>query len=390
MSTYYLPYISGAIMYPSTILRHFVSRGHDVTVVTFRHKMELPDTEIIDGVTVRRLPYELRIHKGFLSFTYPFRVFRDFRRADVIIFNQPVFEGIFVIGLARLLGKPVISLVNCHIDLGSGWKKQLMTACLNGAVSIQLKFSRKIVTYTSDYAENSPLLKRHMDRMTFIRPALDPCLTPHHERSSDPSHELQEFSSMKGTDIWVCYCGRISREKGLEHFVRSYPYLKRIVGSPFGNNDISKEIVFVFAGPYGSEVAGETDYFPFVRQECEQLGVPYLFLGSLDRTRLAALYQVIDCLVLPSVNRTEAFGIVQMEAMHFGKPVIASDLPGVRVLVRETGMGCLVRPGDPLDLAEKIGRVLMDPGFSSNEKRSCFETRCNPATSYETWDNLIA
>jgi glycosyltransferase involved in cell wall biosynthesis len=67
---------------------------------------------------------------------------------------------------------------------------------------------------------------------------------------------------------------------------------------------------------------------------------------------------MIDCLVLPSVNNLETFGIVQAEAMKCGTPVVASNLPGVRMPVQMTGMGeiCEIKNAD--DLAKKINSVL--------------------------------
>jgi glycosyltransferase involved in cell wall biosynthesis len=63
-------------------------------------------------------------------------------------------------------------------------------------------------------------------------------------------------------------------------------------------------------------------------------------------------------LILPSINSTEAFGMVQVEAMICGTPVVATDLPGVRVPVNMTGMGRIVRPKDSQSLAESIIDVL--------------------------------
>ena len=66
----------------------------------------------------------------------------------------------------------------------------------------------------------------------------------------------------------------------------------------------------------------------------------------------------MDCLVLPSTDNLETFGIVQAEAMVCGVPVVASNLPGVRVPVMMTGMGEIASVTDNNDLAEKIIMVL--------------------------------
>ena len=83
----------------------------------------------------------------------------------------------------------------------------------------------------------------------------------------------------------------------------------------------------------------------------------------MTRTRgadLAAFYAAIDCLALPSVNSTESFGLVQVEAMLCGTPVVASALPGVRQPVLVTGMGEIAPIGDAAGLAAALAKVLSD------------------------------
>ena len=69
-------------------------------------------------------------------------------------------------------------------------------------------------------------------------------------------------------------------------------------------------------------------------------------------------YAACDVLVLPSVNFTETFGLVQVEAMLCGTPVVASDLPGVREAIRVTGMGRIAPPRKPECLTDAIIDVI--------------------------------
>jgi glycosyltransferase involved in cell wall biosynthesis len=95
---------------------------------------------------------------------------------------------------------------------------------------------------------------------------------------------------------------------------------------------------------------------PLLRQHVEH----WDFLGVLNDDELAALYPNCDLVVLPSLNSTESFGLVQVEAMLCGTPSIASNLPGVRQPVTQTGMGKVVPIGDAGALAEAIIEVLGD------------------------------
>ena len=93
----------------------------------------------------------------------------------------------------------------------------------------------------------------------------------------------------------------------------------------------------------------------------EALGEHWTFLGILPAAELSAFYKLCDVTVLPSTNSTESFGIVQVESMASGTPVVASNMPGVREPVKMTGMGRVVPPADAHALAEGINEVLDHP-----------------------------
>src|ERR1051325_2016615 len=76
---------------------------------------------------------------------------------------------------------------------------------------------------------------------------------------------------------------------------------------------------------------------------------------------MPAFFANCDALVVPSLNSTESFGLVQVEAMLCGTPVVASDLPGVRQPIRMTGMGEIVPPRDSARLASALIQVLETP-----------------------------
>jgi glycosyltransferase involved in cell wall biosynthesis len=95
-------------------------------------------------------------------------------------------------------------------------------------------------------------------------------------------------------------------------------------------------------------VVGDGDLRPKYEREVAVLGLQdrVRFVGRVSDERLPACYAAADLVVLPSVTRGEAFGMVLLEAMAVGKPVLASDLPGVRAVLRRTGGGALVPPSD--------------------------------------------
>ena len=85
------------------------------------------------------------------------------------------------------------------------------------------------------------------------------------------------------------------------------------------------------------------------------------FLGVLNPVQMAAFYPNLDVLVVPSLNSTEAFGLVQIEAMMNNVPSVASSLPGVRRPVQMTGMGEVVPIGDSAALSQALLSIFTDP-----------------------------
>ena len=112
-------------------------------------------------------------------------------------------------------------------------------------------------------------------------------------------------------------------------------------------------------------VVGDGDLRPDYQRRVTQLGLgPRVrFAGRVADADLPACYGAADVVVLPSVTRGEAFGVVLLEAMASARPVIASDLPGVRTVVRGTGGGRLTPPGDAPALAGAIATLTADPAL---------------------------
>ena len=113
-------------------------------------------------------------------------------------------------------------------------------------------------------------------------------------------------------------------------------------------------------------IAGDGDLRGEYEKLARDLGVsgPVKFYGRPTDDELKDLYRRSDFLVLPSTNGHEAFGIVLLEAMASGLPVVASRLPGVRTVFTDGREGFLAKPGDAADLAVKLGLLL-----GSAEKR---------------------
>jgi len=142
----------------------------------------------------------------------------------------------------------------------------------------------------------------------------------------------------------VGFVGRIGWEKGLSYLIEA---MKQV------------NATLMLVGPY-KNVAGDDTYRKLKNVELK---------GPMEHDKLKDFYKSIDCLVLPSTNNLETFGIVQAEAMVCGTPVVATNLPGVRVPIQMTNMGEICQIADSRDLAEKINIVLKN-GKKFYQKRA--------------------
>ena len=109
-------------------------------------------------------------------------------------------------------------------------------------------------------------------------------------------------------------------------------------------------------------IVGEGDMVPEYKNLASQLqiGNKVIFPGGVGHDELPKYYNLADVEVLPSTDKSEAFGIVLVEAMACGKPVVASNLAGVRSVVDEGENGYLSKPKDVEDLASKLYKLLAD------------------------------
>jgi glycosyltransferase involved in cell wall biosynthesis len=355
---YYTPYVSGLTNVARDVAVALAERGSRVKVVTSRHDDALPEFETIHGVDVERAPVVARLGKGVISPAFVTRAIRASRDARVTNLHLPMLEAGLI---AARCASPLVVTYHCDVSLPPSRVNTVQRAGIDLSSRRALRTAQTVVVTSDDYARHSRLFPAMSGRTVAIPP---PC----HERPRG----VPRFRD--GDGLHVGFLGRIVEEKGLQYLVRGFQAL----GDPDARLLIGGDFSQVVGGSVVDEVRALIAGDSRVR-----------LLGFLPTEEIADFYASLDVFALPSVNAFEAFGIVQVEAMMAGVPALASDLPGVRTPVQETGFGQIVTPRDVEGITaglRSLGKAPLDRETGAQAARERFAAR----TVIDAYESLFA
>ncbi len=322
---YYLPHRTGFTLHVQRIAEALAARGHDVTVLSARYDLDLPrDEQVINGVRVIRLWAPIRVSRGMIMPAYPWAALRLVQMHDVVSLHTPTLETAIYAVYTKLLRRGLVITHHGDLVLPDGAFNRFVEWATFALYKLAGRSAQHIIAYSEDYADHSYYIAPFRTKTTAVHPPIQ-VPAPHPTRVE----ELRDswLNGANGNGRIIGYAGRFVEEKRPDVLIRSLPViLERYPGSKI-----------VFAGQY--DIQYEDFYernLPLIEQYRQQL----VFLGLLtDAQDVADFYAACDVLALPS--DTECFALVQVEAMRCGTPVVATDIPGARVVVQKTGMGRL-------------------------------------------------
>jgi glycosyltransferase involved in cell wall biosynthesis len=338
VAPYYAPHIGGVESHVHDVAKYLVDQGDDVTVLTSRYDKHLPRFERREGIVVRRVvtpvealrtPFMPRVHQEILDGDWEI----------IHSHTPPPFTAYFACTAANAKGTPHV--LTYHAD-------DMITLPALGPVLVALyreslgryvlAHSDQVVVSTESYARTSRLVWRYdpkvigatIDAERF-NPMVDGSKVRKHLRIPPPDEGHM-----------VMYVGRLVPHKGVEFLLEALPMLRD-----------TAHLVVVGVGPWRETL----------EERAVNMGIAdrVTFAGAVPFPELPHYYRAADVTVLPSISRLEAFGLVGLEAMASERPVVLSDIPGVREVIEDGREGLLAGPVDPEDLAEKINTLLDDP-----------------------------
>lgn len=370
---YYRPHYSGLTVYTERLARALVQRGHSVTVLTSRYDRSLPAEETLEGVRVRRAGVATFISKGPIMPAYQVLGGRLAAEHDIVHVHVPQIDAALLALWSRLRGRPVVMTFHCDLSLPLSPLNRLANHVSYLADEMTAGLASAVVTNTRDYAEASPLLKHLLDRLVIIAPPIEVVLPARGEVDA-----FRARVGLKPGQRVIGMAARLATEKGAEILARAMPQVL----------EKYPQARVLYVGQH-QNVMGEEGYARRLQPLLDRLGDRWTFLGVLPSRELGAFYSACDVTVLPSLNRTESFGMVQIESMACGTPVVASDIPGVRQPTRITGMGKTVPPGDPTALARALLEVLERPEHYAGDPAEV-AARFSPASVAAQYEDLYA
>lgn len=342
------PYRGGMGNVAEQEARLFTERGHDVTVF---FPLNHPKLSLEIGET----PYKTHFLKPLVRYGNAAVVpglwgtLHDF---DVVYLHYPFFGGAEFVMLRKLLRHDIRYVLRYHMDVvGLGLKGMIFRWHAKWLMPTIMRGASKILVSSRDYAETSLLKRFYKDIESRIEEAPFPVPRLPGATASRPG---KYFLMVGGLD-------RAHYFKGVDILLRAFATAKTQLPE------------------YRLTILGEGDLKPGYQALAAQLRIEGRvdFLGNVPRgEEMSNWYAGARALVFPSVDRSEAFGLVLLEALSFGAPVIASDLPGVRTVATDE-VGLRVPVKDSTALAKALITLATDDSlrasFSVNALRAAKE-----------------
>jgi glycosyltransferase involved in cell wall biosynthesis len=336
--------------------------GHEVHVYT----TSLPDTpefETLQGVQIHRLKPLFQIGNAPLL-----AGLMDLRDFDLIHLHYPFISGAELVWLvSRMRGIPYV--LTHHNDLiGNGLRKYLFDFYTLLTAGWVVKGASRWLAVSKDHATSTRFVCFFNQRPECLLEVSNGVDVKVFQDNHEAGLILKEVGIPPGRKV-ILFVGGLDRAhhfKGIETLLKAFAEIR--------HNDS----VLLFVGD------GDLKDHYMEQSAALEISEEVFFMGTIPHSDLPPYISSADVLVLPS-EPPESFGMVLIEAMACGKPVIASNLPGVRTVVEDGVDGYLVQPGSVKDLAEKLAKMLALP---EAERRAMGAAGRRKVLARYTWESI--
>ena len=336
VTPYAYPMPGGVNDHVGSLYRVLRARGHDVRIITSSHGLQkASEGDIIRVGKGFSVPFNGSMGTITLSPTYlaQMRTILERERFDVLHYHEP-----FV---------PFLSLVTLTLSTSVN----VGTFHAFGGLSISYEFGKRMLGHYAGKLHGriavSPAARHFISRYFPGEYKIVP-------NGVEPGRYQRAVPIARYRDGVpnILFVGRMEPRKGLIHLLRAFRKLQR--------DGVRARLLLVGTGP------GEREARRYVlTRQLDDVE----FLGRVSEAQKAQLFKTADIYVSPATGR-ESFGIVLLEAMSAGAPIICSDIHGYRGVVRRERDGILVEPGNADALAASIRRLIDDPALRAQLSRA--------------------
>jgi len=324
------PFVGGVEKYVLELGNAQAAIGHDVTVVC-ADEASSDKSSAVSRVSVIRLPYITKVaNTNITPKLLPTLLNQDL---DIIHTHIPTPWSADLSALVSLVRRKPL-FVTYHNDLIKGGGIEKLIAQIYNITLLRLLFRRasKIIITQPRYLQYSKHLQKYSEKVVTIPLGVSsPSNTTHVKKKR---HQLFFLSVLdrhheyKGLDFLMKAVAE-SREK--------YPDIQLIVG-------------------------GKGELVETYRHKAEELGIAehITFLGFVSDEDLPTYFASSTAFVLPSVNSLEGFGIVALEALSYGTPVITTDLAGSAEYINKYNAGIVIKPKNVKTIISAIDVLFSD------------------------------
>ena len=365
---YYYPDTGGIESVTISLARGAATYGHNVTVVCFG-KTPGNGSEVIDGVRVIRTPIIKFVASQPLGFGYFFQCLSSAKNADVVHLHVPNMVSALC---SLFIPRGLRLLVHWHSDVVN---KGILGKLLRPLETALLARANGIVTTSQRYTDASETLAPFLSKVTVVPIGVSDVS----HRATATNHPLLSDERIRGKKI-ILAVGRLVPYKGFGVLIDAAKHLTN-----------GAVVVIVGGGPLQEKL----------QQQIEIAGVSdrVVLAGRVSYSALQTFFNQAALYCLPSISRAEAFGVVLLEAMSYGLPVVATDIPGSGVpWVNQQGISGLNVPlGNPVALADACNQILASDELRSRLSQGSrqrflaeFTEEVSVKRMMATYDRLIA
>lgn len=337
----YYPYIGG-IEHVVQQIAEGLNQNTNMKVLVCQDKGK-GSSEQINGVSVTRTASLGILSSMPISLKYPFAVRKAAKECDILILHMPFPLGDLALLLSGFRGR-VILIWHCDIVR----QKRLMKL-YRPLMNWTLRRADTIITATEGHIKDSDYLNIYKDKCMIIPYGVSQNI---YNDSCAYINKNHNHSSQNENEITFLFVGRLVYYKGCDILINAFANAMKTYKEE--NKTYRATLRIAGSGPLKNELEELT----------EKLDIKdsVIFIGNVNDDELKQEYRGCDVFVLPSTAKSEAFGLVQIEAMSYGKPVINTNLPsGVPYVGIHNITGLTVEPSDINSLSEAILFMMKNP-----------------------------